>query len=309
MAFRAFCRIVAASCFTVSAASLACSEQVTYNAGDTFRDALNDGALGPEMIVLPAGSFIMGSPESEKDYHFHFTEVPQVEITIPKPFAVGKYELTWDEWEVCVAQRGCDDNSGKRFGSKTETEPDPAWDGDASFGRGTRPVINVSWDDASAYVKWLSAETGEAYRLLSESEWEYAARAGSTTRFSWGDANPTCEVGRANTANFRNPAKGLLAGCNGRITAPVGFSEPNAYGLHDMHGNVREWTQDCFHVSLDGIPTDGSAWLTNCARGGEGHVFRGGGFSSSAEQLRSAARQATTKREVNMGFRIARELN
>ena len=121
MDLRTLSRAIAASCFAVSIASFACAEEVTFSAGDTFRDALRDGALGPEMIVLPAGSFIMGSPESEKDYHFHFTEVPQVEITISKPFAVGKYELTWDEWEACVAQQGCEDNSGKRFGSRNTT--------------------------------------------------------------------------------------------------------------------------------------------------------------------------------------------
>lgn len=210
---------------------------------------------------------------------------------------------------MCVKNQGCEDNTKKRYGTSPGSEPDPEWDGDAGFGRGTRPVINVSWDDASAYVKWLSAETGEMYRLLSESEWEYAARAGSTGRYSWGDADPTCDVGRENTANFNDRTKGLFKGCNGRQTEPVGFSAPNDFGLYDMHGNVREWTQDCFHVSLDGIPPDGSAWLTDCARGGEGNVFRGGGFSAGVEQIRSAARQATIKREVNMGFRIAKELD
>lgn len=256
------------------------------------------------MVVIPAGRFLMGSPENEKSRDF--TEGPQVAITIPKPLAVGKYELTWDEWEICVAKRGCQDNSGKGYGS----EPDPQWSGDAGYGRGRHPVINVSWDDAKAYIKWLSAQTGETYRLLSESEWEYAARAGSTGRFAWGDAEPTCEPGQANTANFNGPhAAGFLAGCNGRRTEPVGFSGPNAFGLYDMHGNVREWTQDCFHVYLDGIPTDGAPWVTKCDRGGEGHVFRGGSFTAGVSQLRSAARQATIGREVNMGFRIAREID
>jgi formylglycine-generating enzyme required for sulfatase activity len=291
-------------CITAALNVPAVAEQVITNPGDTFRDKLSDGAPGPEMVVLPAGSFIMGSPESEKDYRSHSSEIPQVEITISKSFAVGKYELTWDAWELCVARRGCEDNSNSAYSATV----DPDWAGDAGYGRGTRPVINVSWDDASDYVKWLSAETGETYRLLSESEWEYAARAGSTGRYSWGDADPTCEVGQVNTANFSHPDVGMMEGCNGRQTEPVGFSAPNAFGLYDMHGNVREWTQDCFHVSLEGIPTDGSAWLTDCARGGEGNVFRGGGFTAGAQQLRSAARQATTRREINMGFRIARDL-
>lgn len=205
-----------------------------------------------------------------------------------------------------MAARGCEDNSDNGYGAT----PDPEWSGDAGYGRGTRPVINVSWDDAEAYVKWLSDETGETYRLLSEAEWEYAARAGSTGRFSWGDAEPTCDVGQANTANFNDPeTAGALIGCNGRQTEPVGFSAPNAFGLYDMHGNVVEWTKDCFHVYLDGIPTDGSAWVIDCDRGGEGNVFRGGAFTGGSAQMRSAARQATIGREVNLGFRIARELD
>jgi len=303
--FRVLGPAMAASCLAASVASFALADEVTYNASDTFRDTLSDGSLGPEMVVVPAGKFLMGSPETEKDNHFYFTEVPQVEITIAKPFAVGKFELTWDEWEACVAKQGCEDNSNRGYSATSN----PEFSGDAGFGRGRRPVISVSAEDAEAYVNWLSSETGEIYRLLSEAEWEYAARAGSTGRFSWGDEDPTCEVGRKNTANFNDRNKGFLEGCNGRQTEPVGFSAPNAFGLHDMHGNVREWTQDCFHVTLDGIPTDGSAWLTECARGGEGNVFRGGSFMGGADQLRSASRQATIGREINMGFRIARELD
>ncbi|WP_292155487.1 formylglycine-generating enzyme family protein [Brevundimonas sp.] len=280
------------------------SQEAAYSPGDTVRDALNDGALGPETVVVPAGRFLMGSPDNEKCREI--AEWPQVEITISKPFAVGKYELTWDEWEKCVAKQGCQDNSRKGYSAT----PDPDWSGDAGYGRGRHPVINVSWDDAEAYVKWLSAETGETYRLLSEAEWEYAARAGSTGRFSWGDAEPTCDAGRENRANFNGPhSVGLLAGCNGRQTESVGFSAPNAFGLYDMHGNVREWTKDCFHVDLAEIPTDGMPWVTDCARGGESKVFRGGSFTGGVAQLRSAARQATHAREVNMGFRIARELD
>lgn len=292
------------ACFISALTTAAQSEEVSQKPGEIIRDTLSDGALGPVMVVVPAGRFLMGSPEDEKGRQF--TEGPQVEITISKPLAVGMYELTWEEWEACVAKRGCEDNADKAYGAN----PDPDWTGDAGYGRGTRPVINVSWDHADAYVKWLSEETGETYRLLSEAEWEYAARAGSTGRFSWGDAEPICEVGKPNTANFDGPhSVGLLAGCNGYQTEPVGFSAPNAFGLYDMHGNVAEWTVNCFHVDLEGIPTDGSAWLTSCARGGEGNVFRGGSFTGGVDQLRSAARQAAIRREVNMGFRIARELD
>lgn len=285
-------------------ATSAPAQDAAYGAGDTFRDTLKTGRAGPEMVVIPAGRFLMGSPEDEKDRDI--TEGPQIEITIAKPFAVGKYELTWDDWEACVADQGCEDNSGRGYRATSGS----GWSGDAGYGRGRRPVINVSWDDADAYVKWLSAETGETYRLLSEAEWEYAARAGSTGRFSWGDAEPTCEAGRDNRANFNGPhSAGFLFGCYGRQTEQAGFSAPNAFGLYDMHGNVREWTKDCYHVSLEGIPTDGSPWVTDCARGGEGNVFRGGSFTGGAGQARSAARQATIGREVNMGFRIARDLD
>lgn len=297
-------RIMTAGFAMAALASSAHSEEAGRRPGETFRDTLSDGAQGPEMVALPAGRFLMGSPEDEKGRDF--TEGPQVEITIAKPFAVGKYELTWDEWEACVAKRGCTDNSRNGYSAAS----DPDWSGDAGYGRGRRPVINVSRADAEAYVKWLSGETGATYRLLSEAEWEYAARAGSTGRFAWGDAEPTCEAGRDNRANFNGPhSKVLLGGCNGRQTEPVGFSAPNAFGLYDMHGNVREWTKDCFHVYLEGIPTDGSPWVTDCDRGGEGNVFRGGSFTAGVAQLRSAARQATHAREVNMGFRIARELD
>lgn len=304
MTFRIPGRALAAVCAVAALATSAQAREAAYSPGETFRDALRDGASGPEMVVVPGGRFLMGSPANEKGRDF--SEGPQVEITISKPFAVGRYELTWDEWETCVARRGCQDNARK--GSRATQGPD--WSGDAGYGRGRRPVINVSRDDAEAYVAWLSAETGETYRLLSEAEWEYAARAGSTGRFSWGDAEPTCDAGRENRANFNGPhSVGLLAGCNGRRTEPVGFSAPNAFGLYDMHGNVREWTKDCFHVDLEGIPKDGSPWVTDCARGGEGNVFRGGSFTGGVAQMRSAARQATEAREVNMGFRIARELD
>lgn len=291
-------------CLTITLAAVAHAQKAVYTPGAPLRDTLRDGTPGPEMVILPAGKFLMGSPDSETGRDI--TEGPQVEITIAKPFAVGRYELTWAEWEKCVASRACDDNGRKAEG--TPSAPD--WSGDAGFGRGRRPVINVRWRDAEAYVNWLSAQTGATYRLLSDAEWEYAARAGSRTRFSWGDAEPTCDEGKANTANFNGPhSAGILAGCNGRRTEPVGFSATNAFGLYDMHGNVAEWTTDCFHVVLTGIPADGSPWVADCDRGGEGNVFRGGGFTAGALQLRSAAREATTAPEISLGIRIARDLD
>ena len=304
MASRFLVGALVAACGLPLQAASAQSVEPSTPPGTTIRDGLGDGTFGPEMVVLPAGTFLMGSPEDEQGRWTR--EGPQVEITISKPFAVGKYEVTWNEWEACVASGGCEDNSDTAYSAN----PNPDWTGDAGYGRGTRPVVNVSFEDADAYVKWLSAQTGQTYRLLSEAEWEYAARAGSTGRFSWGDADPTCEEGQPNRANFNGPhSDGILTGCFGGQTQPVGFSAPNAFGLYDMHGNVRQWTIDCFHVDLAGIPKDGSPWVTGCARGGEGNIFRGGSFTGGVDSMRSASRQATTRREVNMGFRIARELD
>ena len=180
----------------------------------SFRECAKDC---PEMIVVPAGAFTMGSPATEKAAMTD--EGPQHKVTIAKPFAVSKFDVTFADWDACVSVGGC---------------PKAA---DAGFGRGTRPVINVGWDDAQHYVAWLSKMTGQPYRLLTEAEWEYAARAGTTTAYYWGD-----EIGKGN------------ANCNGcgsqwddKQTSPVGSFAANAFGLYDMAGNVCQWVQDCYH--------------------------------------------------------------
>ena len=167
--------------------------------------------------------------------------------------------------------------------------------------RGNRPVINVSWADAQAFVSWLSRYTGEDYRLLSEAEWEYAARAGTETAYSWGNA-----IGRnrANCARFRSLGEGI---CRDRWdrTAPVGSFQANAFGVHDMHGNVHEWVEDCLNGSYAGAPSDGSAWRNgNCER----RVVRGGTWISGPRDLRSASRvsNSTGSRSRFTGFRVAR---
>ena len=182
------------------------------------------------MVVIPAGSFLMGSPEGEEGRLDR--EGPQHPVTIGAPFALGKYEVTFDEWDACVAAGGC------------EHRPD-----DQGWGRGTRPVINVSWEDAHQYVAWLSGETGETYRLPSEAEWEYAARAGTTTRYFWGDGeDPAC--GSANIYDQVGKAAddygGASFGCDDGFaeTAPAGSFRANAFGLHDVSGNVWEWVED-----------------------------------------------------------------
>jgi formylglycine-generating enzyme required for sulfatase activity len=242
--------------------------------GSDFKECANGC---PVMIVVPAGKFIMGSPENEPDRNA--SEGPQHEVTVAKPFAVSKFELTFAEWDACVAAAAC---------------PRVA----DSWGRGAMPAINVSWSDAKQYVAWLSQLTGKEYRLLTEAEWEYAARAGANTRYSWGDDPST---GNAN-------CNGCGSQWDGRQTAPVGSLKPNAWGLYEMHGNVWEWVEDSWHENYDGAPTDGSAWLL----GGDPsyRVVRGGAWRNESEFVRAAVR---FRRNVNvrfdtLGFRVARTM-
>jgi formylglycine-generating enzyme required for sulfatase activity len=243
------------------------------------RDTFQECSHCPVMRVVPAGRFMMGSPAGEPDRFSN--EDPQHEITIASQFAVGQYELTFDEWDACVADGGCN-------GYKP---PDQGW------GRKDRPAINVSWVDARAYVSWLAKKTGKPYRLLTEAEYEYAARAGTDAAYPWGN-----DIGQ-NQAN--------CAGCgsrwNGKETAPVGSFAANAFGLYDMVGNVWEWTQDCYHDSYQGAPSDGSAWTSgDCMY----RVLRGGSWLNSQKGIRSALRDwLVSDRRVNLfGFRVGRTL-
>lgn len=238
--------------------------------GFTFRDC----ETCPEMVVVPAGSFRMGSTASEAGRD---DEGPVHRVTIAKPFAVGKYEVTVSEWEVCAEEGWC-----SRVG-----------------GSDGQPVVNVSWYDAGNYVRWLSLQTGESYRLLSEAEWEYAARAGTQTRYAWGD-----DIGR-NRANCQECGSRW----DGTPAAPVGSFSPNAYGLHDLHGNVSEWVDDCWHQSYAGAPSDGETWRRgqgNCAY----RTVRGGAGTDIPENVRSAVRDrnAVGKKRDDLGFRVARTL-
>ena len=242
--------------------------------GETFSDALSSGGRGPEMVVIPVGRFRMGcvsGQECDDD------EFPVHDVTIPQAFAVSKYEVTFEDYDRYTYPNRVDDEG---------------------WGRGRRPVINVSWNDARDYVEWLSAQTGHAYRLLSEAEWEYVARAGSTTQYSWGN-----DIG-SNRAN--------CFGCGSqwdiRQTAPVGSFPANAFGVNDMHGNVWEWVEDCWNGSYAGAPSDGSAWRSGDC---EGRVMRGGSWFRSPRYLRSAYRffRYTTGNQYEYnGFRVARTL-
>jgi formylglycine-generating enzyme required for sulfatase activity len=241
------------------------------------------------MVVVPAGKFIMGSPESEKERKEN--EGPQHEVTIAKPFAVGRTEVTFAEWDACVTAGYCATNVS-----------------DNNWGRGNQPVINISWDDAKKYIAWLSRMTGKEYRLLTEAEWEYAARAGTTTAYSWGD-----DIGKGN-ANCDDCGSEW----DRKQPAPVGSFKPNAFGLYDMHGNVSEWVEDTSHESYEGVPVDGTAWvlqrppwLMEPRSSVSVRVLRGGSWSSNPQYLRAAFRDwdSTIDRISFLGFRLARTLN
>ena len=252
-----------------------------YPAGTKLRDCEEC----PELVVVPSGSFMMGSPSEESGRDDD--EGPVHQVTIARPFAVGVYEVTFDEWEACRSGGGCGGYRLIRDGDRDE-----------GWGRGRRPVIDMSWDGAQAYVEWLSRKTGAEYRLLSEAEWEYVARAGTTTEYWWGD-----EIGR----NRANCSRGCGSRWDGKQTAPVGSFSANPFGLHDVHGNVWEWVEDCWNGSYHGASTDGSAWKSgDCGR----RVLRGGSWSFRPRVLRSAARYrlATGVRVSDVGFRVARTL-
>ncbi len=245
--------------------------------GTTFRDC----DVCPEMVVVPAGSFVMGSPTDEPGRYDD--EGPAHEVTIAEPFAIGVREVTFEEWDACVAAGGCEGYDA----------------GDEGRGRGGRPVLNANWDNARAYVFWLTAVTGHAYRLPSEAEWEYAARGGTSTRYSWGDEPSAAHANGEQDHGWPDDGH--------RYTAPTGSFAANPFGLFDAHGNVWEWTADCWNESYEGAPDDGSAWLDgDCV----GRVTRGGAYNGGPAYLRSAMRLKIYSqfRSYFIGFRVARSL-
>jgi formylglycine-generating enzyme required for sulfatase activity len=256
--------------------ALSAAKEQALKAGDPFKECAQDC---PEMVVVPAGSFTMGGPTNK--------EQPQHMVTFAKPFAVSRYELTFADWDACLAGGGCN-------GYKTV---------DQGWGRGQQPVINVNWDDAQAYVAWLSQVTGKTYRLLSEAEYEYAARAGTTTTYPWGD-----------DIKFNGQPMANCDGCGSKWdktqTAPVGSFPSNKFGLYDMVGNVFEWTEDCVNKNYNGAPLDGAAWLA--ANGGDctNRILRGGSWGNPPADLRSANRSGYTPdvRADLIGFRVGRTL-
>jgi len=243
------------------------SSPAEFTPGQIIRDC----AGCPEMIALPAGTFTMGA---RIDY-----AAPPHTVTIGKPFSIGRYEVTFAEWDACVADKGC--------------KARPA---DRGWGRNRNPVINVSWLDAKEFAAWLSQKTGQKYRLPTEAEWEYAGRANTLSSYWWG-----ADVG-SRRANCQDCGTGQP-----QRTQPVGSFQPNGFGLYDTSGNVAEWVEDCWNPNFQGAPTDGSAWLTGQC---QLRVLRGGAFDSASAYISAASRfryDHDVQYSAN-GFRLVREL-
>ncbi len=269
----------------VALATAACQAAVPFK----------DCAECPEMVEIPPGTFLMGSPTTEG--RLYANESPQRQVTIKKAFAAAIYDVTFDQWEACVAAGGCNSY----------------WPADQGWDRGKHPVINVSWDDAQSYIRWLNGKVlgvkpdlgslatplaaSGPYRLLTEAEWEYAARAGTKTAYYWG------ETRGVNNAN----CDGCGSQWDNKSTSPVGSFPPNPFGLYDMAGNVLQWVEDCYHETYAKSPVDGSAWV-----GGEcrARVMRGGSWYNSSYYLRAANRYSNASyfRGMNIGFRVAKTL-
>jgi len=249
--------------------------------GASFQDCQPGTSDCPVMVVIPAGRFLMGTANAGR----FSDEGPQHYVEVDR-FAASRYEITFANWNACVSSGGCEGYTPDRNGLASEA----------------LPVINVSWTDAQNYVQWLSDVTGEQYRLLSEAEWEYAARAGGATEYAWGSNPPACDRDAANGASFRP--------CSGG-QQEVGTFRANAFGLYDMHGNVAEWVDGCFQDYDSGVHLP--AMLDNNANSDRScgyQVVRGGAWTDDAPQLRSASRSigVRTARMANRGFRIARTL-
>ncbi|MFO1184579.1 MAG: formylglycine-generating enzyme family protein [Bauldia sp.] len=297
-----------AACAGVVAKVGAPAESRCVKPQDRFRDC---AAICPEMVVVPAGTFTMGSPANEKDHDDD--EGPTHEVVFAVPFAVGRIEVTRGEFSAFVADSGhkvaascfvlgdgwaSHEKPGKSF-------RDPEFEQDDGH-----PATCVSFSDAKAYVAWLAAKTGAPYRLLSEAEWEYADRAGAATPFPFGDPGRQCAFANAYDLTLKLVLDVAdVAACTDNFahTAPGASFAANAFGLYDMPGNVWEWTEDCYHSNYNGAPRDGTAWTAGECRS---RVLRGGSWGAFALFLRSAARFPVNPALANntYGFRVARSL-
>jgi sulfatase modifying factor 1 len=311
----------------VAAAALEAQARAARAAGVAV--AFRDCPECPEMVVVPAGRFTMGAAPGEDEGEYfpgplginllhetlHGRAAPQIAVSIPGPLAIGRFEVTRGEFARFVAETSHGTGSttcGTFMNGKYEERAGRTWRAPGFVQDDRHPVVCVSWDDAQAYMRWLSRKTGKAYRLLSEGEWEYAARAGTTTRRPWGDAaEAVCAHANIADASARRLVSGITWGtaCDDghAYTSPTGTYRGNAFGLHDMLGNLSEWTADCWNKTHTGAPSDGSARSTgDCSR----RVHRGGSWYYHPALTRSADRDADSPglRFDSLGFRVARPL-
>jgi formylglycine-generating enzyme required for sulfatase activity len=278
---------------------------------------IKDCSECPEMAVIPAGAFMMGSSAKEQALanaagvpaEFTGLENPQHYVRVPS-FAAGRYAVTKGEFAAFVRASGYRTEAVQGDGcfswSSGEWKKDAAYNwSNVGFAQGDdHPVVCVSWSDAQAYIQWLNRISGKSYRLLSEAEREYAARGGAQTAFWWGDSITTSQANYEGSASYNGSPKGLWR----QATVPVNRFSANPFGLYNVHGNVWEWAQDCWHEKYTGAPTDGSAWTLSCST--NERVLRGGSWDSASPILRSAfgIKGRSDYRGNSSGFRLAREL-
>lgn len=294
----------------------------SFKPGQTINDGfLSNSGTAPTVVVVPTGNFVMGSSADEDGHRDN--EEPQRRVAISSGFALGQTEVMVGQFREFIRQSGYSTDaerlgSGSYYDESSGRMTDKrgiSWKTDYHGDRANEsaPVVNVSWNDASAYVAWLSEQTGKHYRLPSEAEFEYSLRAGSQTRYPWGDGNPDKVLGNLTGEGDRSSSKRSWARAFPNYSdgywgpAPVRHYPKNAFGLFDLVGNLAEWVQDCAHENYVRAPRDSSAWVNpGCQR----HMLRGGSWGSAPEQSRSAYRlaAASTMRSAQVGFRVARDL-
>jgi formylglycine-generating enzyme required for sulfatase activity len=280
------------------------------------KDSFKECADCPEMVVVPAGSFMMGSPPDEEGHQIN--ESPQHVVKITRPFAVGKLHVTVDQFAAFVLETGYDASSNciTIEGINHVPHEDLSWRNPGFAQEGSHPAVCLSWYAAMAYLNWVAKKTGKPYRLLTETEWEYAARGqtapGAYPRFWFGDEEKDlCRYGNGLDQEARKSierAKGLaVAPCNDGYahTSPAGNYAPNTFGLYDMFGNAAQWLADCYHNSYDGAPADNSAWTTGVCGG---RAVRGSSWGDSPTVHRSAQRGRYSAAANFIGLRAARTL-
>jgi len=258
---------------------LLAAKTMTPKPGTVFRDC----PQCPELIVVPAGIFVMGSNKTRK------TEKPAHRVNFKRPFAIGRFEVTFDQWLACVAEKGC------------RHRPH-----DHNWGRKSRPVINITWDQAKNYLKWLSRKTGQTYRLPSEAEWEYVHRAGTRSKFWWGDETGS-KMANCRDCESKQCCSAKDHSCCSHETKPVGTFGANPFGVFDTAGNAFEWVEDCWNADHRGAPSDGTARKTGNCRF---RVIRGRSFYyfSKVSQGTYRAKNPPGVKSYWLGFRVLREL-